>query len=45
MDNHRRVEESFPVKEVSVESARRKNIRHGHIATLHIRRQRSEDGM
>jgi len=27
---------SFPVKEVSEESAREKNIRHGHISTLHI---------
>ena len=30
------IEASFPVKEVSVESAREKNIRHGHISTLHI---------
>jgi len=30
------IEESFPVKEVSTESAREKNIRHGHISTLHI---------
>ncbi|HDM79318.1 MAG TPA: DUF1156 domain-containing protein, partial [Deltaproteobacteria bacterium] len=30
------IEESFPVKEVSNESAREKNIRHGHISTLHI---------
>ncbi len=37
MDNHRRfIEESFPVKEVSVESAREKNMRHGHISALHI---------
>lgn len=37
MDNSRRfIEESFPVKEVSLESAREKNIRHGHISTLHI---------
>jgi len=37
MDKDRRfIEESFPVKEVSVESAREKNIRHGHISTLHI---------
>jgi putative DNA methylase len=37
MDSSRRfIEESFPVKEVSVESAREKNIRHGHISTLHI---------
>ncbi len=32
----RLIEESFPVKEVSKESAREKNIRHGHISTLHI---------
>lgn len=38
MDNKDRrfIEESFPVKEVSVESAREKTIRHGHISTLHI---------
>ncbi|WP_423792057.1 DUF1156 domain-containing protein [Methanocaldococcus indicus] len=30
------IEEVFPVKEVSEESAREKNIRHGHISTLHI---------
>jgi adenine-specific DNA methylase len=34
--NKRFIEASFPVKEVSVESAREKNIRHGHISTLHI---------
>lgn len=34
--NQRFIEESFPVKEVSIESAREKNIRHGHISTLHI---------
>ena len=37
MTNTKRfIEESFPVKEVSAESAREKNIRHGHISTLHI---------
>lgn len=37
MENDRRfLEETFPVKEVSIESAREKNIRHGHISTLHI---------
>lgn len=30
------IEVSFPVKEVSEESATEKNIRHGHISTLHI---------
>ncbi|MDY6865121.1 MAG: DUF1156 domain-containing protein [Halobacteriota archaeon] len=37
MNNDKRfIEESFPVKEVSEESAKEKNIRHGHISTLHI---------
>lgn len=36
MDNDRRfIEETFPVKEVGIESAKEKNIRHGHISTLH----------
>ncbi|GIW46162.1 MAG: hypothetical protein KatS3mg078_0039 [Deltaproteobacteria bacterium] len=30
------IEFDFPIKEVSEESAREKNIRHGHISTLHI---------
>lgn len=30
------IETSFPVKSVSNESVREKNIRHGHISTLHI---------
>lgn len=36
MEDKRFIEESFPVKEVGIESAREKNIRHGHISTLHI---------
>ena len=32
----RLIEESFPVKGVSAESAREKNIRRGHISALHI---------
>ncbi|RMF27943.1 MAG: DUF1156 domain-containing protein, partial [Chloroflexi bacterium] len=36
MSERRFIEESFPVKEVSAISAREKNIRHGHISTLHI---------
>ena len=32
----RLIEETFPVKEVSAESAHEKNIRRGHISTLHI---------
>lgn len=34
--DRRSIEETFPVKEVSQHSAREKNIRHGHISTLHI---------
>ena len=36
MPDKRFIEESFPVKEVSALSAKEKNIRHGHISTLHI---------
>ena len=36
MEDKRFIEVTFPVREVSVESAREKNIRHGHISTLHI---------
>ena len=36
IEDKRFIEESFPVKEVSEHSAREKNIRHGHISTLHI---------
>jgi adenine-specific DNA methylase len=37
MINTRRfIEESFPVKEVGAASSKEKNIRHGHISTLHI---------
>lgn len=35
-EDKRLIEYSFPVKEVSREGAREKNIRHGHISTLHI---------
>jgi len=36
MTDRRFIEESFPVKDVSAISAHEKNIRHGHISTLHI---------
>ncbi|MEW6380671.1 MAG: DUF1156 domain-containing protein [bacterium] len=36
INDKRFIEETFPVREVSIESAREKNIRHGHISTLHI---------
>jgi putative DNA methylase len=35
-DSRRFIEESFPVKEVGVASAREKNIRQGTISTLHV---------
>jgi adenine-specific DNA methylase len=36
MTDRRFIEETFPVKEVSEESAKEKNVRHGHISTFHI---------
>ncbi len=36
MKDKRFIEETFPVKEVSIQSVKEKNIRHGHISTLHI---------
>lgn len=36
MEGRRFIETSFPVKEISSISAKEKNIRHGHISTLHI---------
>jgi putative DNA methylase len=36
MEDKRFIEETFPVKEVSEESASEKSVRHGHISTLHI---------
>jgi putative DNA methylase len=35
MEDRRFIEETFPIKEVGVGSAREKNIRHGNISTLH----------
>jgi adenine-specific DNA methylase len=35
-NDKRFIEVDFPIKEVSEESVREKNIRHGHISTLHI---------
>ena len=35
-EDKRFIEETFPVKEVSAESVHEKNIRRGHISTLHI---------
>lgn len=36
MTDRRLIEESFPLKEVSEHAKHEKNVRHGHISTLHI---------
>src|SRR3989475_3177814 len=36
MEGRRFIEETFPVREISQESAKEKSIRQGHISTLHI---------
>ena len=36
MNNRRLIEETFPLKKVSEDSKHEKNVRHGHISTLHI---------
>ncbi len=36
MTDRRLIEESFPLQEVSEHSRHEKNVRHGHISTLHI---------
>ena len=36
MDDRRLIEAAFPLKQVSLDSVHEKNVRHGHISTLHI---------
>lgn len=36
MTNRRLIEETFPLQKVSEDSKHEKNVRHGHISTLHI---------
>jgi len=36
LEDRRLIEETFPVREVSEESVKEKNIRQGHISALHI---------
>ena len=36
MNNRRLIEAAFPLKQVSLDSVHEKNVRHGHISTLHI---------
>ena len=38
-DKPRLINHAFPLKEASLDSVREKNVRHGHIATLHIWRR------
>ena len=35
-DKPRLIEVAFPVKQASIASVHEKNVRHGHISTLHI---------
>ncbi|MBI4525150.1 MAG: DUF1156 domain-containing protein [Deltaproteobacteria bacterium] len=36
MDSPRLIERAFPLKQTSLDSVHEKNVRHGHISTLHI---------
>ena len=36
MTDKRLIEEAFPLKQASIDSVHEKNVRHGHISTLHI---------
>ncbi|GAH32586.1 unnamed protein product [marine sediment metagenome] len=36
-DDKRLIEVAFPLKQVSLDRVHEKNVRHGHISTLHIR--------
>ncbi len=36
MTEKRLIEEAFPLKQASIDSVHEKNVRHGHISTLHI---------
>ena len=35
-DRRRLIEVAFPLKQASLDSVHEKNVRHGHISTLHI---------
>ena len=35
-DGRRLIESAFPLKEASIDSVHEKNVRHGHISTLHV---------
>lgn len=36
MSSRRLIEAAFPLRQVSLDSVHEKNVRHGHISTLHI---------
>src|SRR3989304_3732003 len=36
VDRKRLIEVAFPLKQTSIDSVHEKNVRHGHISTLHI---------
>ena len=36
MNGKRLIEVAFPLKQTSIDSVHKKNVRHGHISTLHI---------
>src|SRR3990170_3076903 len=36
MSDKRLIEVAFPIKQASIDSVHEKNVRHGHISTLHI---------
>lgn len=36
IDKPRLIERAFPLKQASLDSVHEKNLRHGHISTLHI---------
>jgi adenine-specific DNA methylase len=35
-NDKRLIEVAFPLKQVSIDSLHEKNVRHGHISTLHL---------
>jgi adenine-specific DNA methylase len=36
MNDKRLIEIAFPLKQASIDSVHEKNVRHGHISTLHV---------
>ena len=36
LDGPRLIERAFPLKQASLDSLHEKNVRHGHISTLHV---------